>query len=184
LLRLYRTGEQEAATQLYQRYVNRLRALVRAQCSNELARTLEPDDIVQSVFRRFFQRVSQGDYDVPQGQDLWSLFLVIALNKVRTAERHYRAGKRDVRLTLSGEAGAVLMDISRSDPEASDTLFDLTVREILERLPPQHRRMVELRIQGHDVAEIAAQTQRSKRTVERSLQEVRQRLSDLLAMDE
>src|SRR5260370_31056771 len=85
LLRRFRGGSEDAATQLYVRYAHRLRALVKAHCSSELARRVEPEDIVQSVFRRFFRRVSQGDYDVPAGEVLWGLFLVIALNRIRAA---------------------------------------------------------------------------------------------------
>src|SRR5262245_23793795 len=106
LLRRFRRGSQDAATQLYLRYVHRLRALVRANCSSQLTRRLEPEDIVQSVFRRFFRRVLKGDYDVPPGEELWGLFLVIALNKIRAEEAFHRAGKRDVRLTIdAGKAG-------------------------------------------------------------------------------
>jgi DNA-directed RNA polymerase specialized sigma24 family protein len=43
--------------------------------------------------------------------------------------------------------------------------------------------MVELLIEGHEVAEIATTLGRSKRTVERSLQAVRQKLSWLLEED-
>ena len=94
LVRL-RKGEQDAATALYLRYAQRLRALVRARCSSQLARRLEPDDIVQSVFRRFFRRVLQGDYDVPPGEELWGLLLVIALNKIRAWGNFHRAARRD-----------------------------------------------------------------------------------------
>src|SRR5689334_10746491 len=79
LLRL-RRGSEDAATALYLRYAQRLRALVRARCSREVQRRIEPEDLVQSVFRRFFRRVQQGEYDVPAGEELWGLFLVIALN--------------------------------------------------------------------------------------------------------
>jgi DNA-directed RNA polymerase specialized sigma24 family protein len=44
--------------------------------------------------------------------------------------------------------------------------------------------MVELRIEGYAVAEIAHQTGRAKRTVERLLQEARQRLGELLGEDQ
>src|SRR5437588_12669938 len=99
LLARLRGGQKDAAMELYLRYAQRLRALVRARCSSQLARRLEPDDIVQSVFRRFFRRVLQGDYDVPPGEELWGLLLVIALNKIRTEETFHRAGKRDIRLS-------------------------------------------------------------------------------------
>src|SRR5438270_888827 len=71
LLRRVRGGSQDAATALYLRYVHRVRALVRARCSSDLNRRADPDDIVQSVFRRFFHKVCKGDYDVPQGEELW-----------------------------------------------------------------------------------------------------------------
>jgi DNA-directed RNA polymerase specialized sigma24 family protein len=42
------------------------------------------------------------------------------------------------------------------------------------------RRMIELRIEGYEVAEIARLTRRSKRTVERTLQEFRKSLRTAL----
>jgi RNA polymerase sigma-70 factor, ECF subfamily len=173
LLRRFRRGSQDAATQLYVRYVHRLRALVRANCSSQLTRRLEPEDIVQSVFRRFFRRVLQGDYDVPPGEELWGLFLVIALNKIRAEEAFHRAGKRDVRLTITDGEAERLLAAQPGEDEAAYAALQLTVEEALERFSLQQRLMIELRIQGHEVAEIARQTGRSKRSVERALQEVR-----------
>ncbi len=175
LVRL-RKGEQDAATALYFRYAQRLRALVRARCSGQLARRLEPDDIVQSVFRRFFRRVLQGDYDVPPGEELWGLLLVIALNKIRSEETFHRAGKRDVRLSTQ-PADPGMLEACAVDDMA---LLEVCVDDVLGQLPPQYRDLVELRIQGHEVAELARRTGRSKRTVERILQDVRNRLRLLL----
>src|SRR5262245_9832624 len=180
LLRRFRSGSEDAATELYVRYVHRLRALVRARCSSELSRRIEPEDIVQSVFRRFFRRVSQGDYDVPAGEELWGLFLVLALNKVRSAESFHRAGKRDVRQTVEVEKTAALFADESGRPDAALALLEWAVAEALDRLPVPQRQILELRIQGHEVAEIARLTGRSKRTVERNLQEARARLRSLL----
>jgi RNA polymerase sigma-70 factor (ECF subfamily) len=183
LLRRFRRGNQDAATQLYLRYAQRLRALVKANCSTELSRRVEPDDIVQSVFHRFFRRVMQGDYDVPPGEELWGLFLVIALNKIRAAESFHRAGKRDVRLTVGGDYHGRTLQGRPADREADYTTLQLTIDDALGHFPPQQRAMVELRIQGHEIAEIAQQTGRSKRSVERALQEVRGKLRSLLVED-
>jgi RNA polymerase sigma-70 factor (ECF subfamily) len=177
LVRL-RGGQQDAATQLYLRYASRLRALVRAHCSDQLARRLEPDDIVQSVFRRFFNRVLKGAYDVPPGEELWGLLLVIALNKIRTEEAFHRAGKRDVRLNDQTASAAL-----EEQPGSDMALLELTVEDVLAKLPSGHRQLVELRIQGHEVADIARHAGRSKRTVERQLQDVRLRLRQLLQME-
>src|SRR6266852_3168881 len=101
LLRRFRLGSEDAAAELYRRYAHRLRRLARRQSSSVLARRVDADDIVQSVFCAFFQAARKGYYDVPDGEDLWKLILVIALNKVRTKRTFHQAAKRDVRLTAS-----------------------------------------------------------------------------------
>src|SRR5262245_19341532 len=83
LLRRYRSGDQWAATQIYLRYAHRLRALARARCSRLWTHRCDDEDIVQSVFRIFFRGAKRGLYDVPDGEELWKLILVIALNKIR-----------------------------------------------------------------------------------------------------
>ena len=50
----------------------------------------------------------------------------------------------------------------------------------MDRLPAQHKLVTQLRMEGDDVAEIARKTGRSKRSVERILQECREKLSHLL----
>src|SRR5688572_7541250 len=73
LLRRIRDGEQEAATTLYLRYAERLEALAKANTAAALAIRIDPEDVVQSVFRTFFRRASEGHYDVPEGDELWKL---------------------------------------------------------------------------------------------------------------
>jgi RNA polymerase sigma-70 factor (ECF subfamily) len=183
LLRRNPEGNQDAATQLYLRYACRLEALARVECGPDLNRRLDVEDIVQSVFGSFFRGVSQGDYDVPAGEELWRLFCVIALNKIRAKGAYHRAAKRDVRRTAGGEVLAQAR-VSGPHDEAALALLELTVREALGRLPPLHQAMLELRTQGYEVLEIARETGRAKRTVERVLQEGRDSLRALLAEGE
>ena len=180
LLQRYRRGSQDAAMQLYLRYAQRLRALAEAQCSPDLTRRVDVEDIVQSVFGSFFRGASQGYYDVPAGDELWKLLLVIALNKIRTQGAFHRAAKRDVRRTIAGEAALQGLKASDTDDNAEYAFLQLAIAEALEKLPAQHKEMLELRIEGYEVTEIAQKTRRSKRTVERILQESRTLLSDLL----
>src|SRR5262245_43754448 len=85
LLRRIQQGQSDASTELYLRYAKRLMEVAASQTSADLAKRVEPEDIVQSVFRTFFRRVTLGQYTVPEGEELWKLLLVIALNKVRAA---------------------------------------------------------------------------------------------------
>jgi RNA polymerase sigma-70 factor (ECF subfamily) len=183
LFRRLQQGSQDAATQLYLKYVHRLHALTQAQCSPQLARQVDAEDIVQSIFGSFFRGASQGFYEVPAGEELWKLFLVIALNKIRAKGNYHRAAKRDMRLTVRGE-GLEDQVATRGKKREDDLAFlQLTIAEALDRLPPQQKQMLTLRIEGYEVAEIAQMTSRSHRTVERILQQARERLTALLQED-
>jgi RNA polymerase sigma-70 factor (ECF subfamily) len=180
LLQRFRQGDEAAAAQLYLRYAHRVMAVARAQCSNQLAARLDAEDIVQSVFRTFFHEARQGFYDVPAGEDLWRLLLVIALNKVRAKGAFHKAAKRDVRLTMPlGESHSSAGTLK--DPKDCAAAFlHLVVDEALQCLDSRQRHIVELRLQGYAVAEIADKTGRSKRSIERHLQEIRTKLSRYL----
>lgn len=180
LLVRIRRGQEDAATTLYLRYAARLRALAVSQCSSELTRRVEPDDIVQSVFRTFFRRVSQGRYDVPAGQELWRLFLVIAINKIREAWGFHRAAKRDVRRSVEGQRFELAMEAESGPDDVARATLRMVIDDVLADLPASHRQIVELRIEEHDVASIAGNTKRSKRTVERVLQQFRDKLGAVL----
>jgi len=180
LLRRFRRGEEDAATELYLRYAKRLRGLARNQTAGELAVRFDADDIVQSVFRTFFRRAAQGQYNIPDGEELWKLFLIIALNKVRAAGAYNRAGKRDVRMTMPG--GEFERFPSKDDWRDEDAyrILRIVVDDLLRTLPPTHRKIVRLRFDCHQIDDIARLAQRSKRSVERILQGFRQRLSDVI----
>jgi RNA polymerase sigma-70 factor, ECF subfamily len=179
LLRRYRCGSQQAATALYLRYVRRLRRVIRAQVSVELARRVDPEDVIQSVFGSFFRRLDSDLYDVPPGGELWNLFLVMALNKIRNLAAFHRAGKRDMRRAREIEWYDRLPE-TKGDRQAGFALLDLVIDDTLAAMPEAHRQIVQLRLEGYDVAEIAQKTQRSRRTVERLLQQMRGKLRELL----
>lgn len=179
LLKQYRQGKQEAALELYRRYSHRLRALAHAQLATELTGRVDVDDIVQSVFGSFFRGVNGSFYDVPMGEELWKLLLVIALNKIRNQGTYHKADKRDIRRTVSTDD--TLAVAHREDEGAARAFMQMVVDEALSQLSPNHRHMVELRMEGFSVEEIAVKTERAKRTVERLLQQARAKLGKLLA---
>jgi RNA polymerase sigma factor (sigma-70 family) len=179
LLRRFKLGQDDAATGLYLRYAQRLLALARSKSSLALARRVEAEEIVQSVFGSFFRGAQQGYYDVPAGDELWKLFLVITLNKIRAKGAFHGAAKRDMRKTIEFDEA---FSTAKSDSDAL-RLLTLTLNESLDNLPEHYREIVNLRVEGYEVDEIARRTERSKRTVERILQEARKRLSHLLDED-
>lgn len=180
LVRRFRTGDEDAATALYKRYAERLQRLAERNTASDLGVRFDAEDVVQSVFRTFFRRVQTGYYDLPAGEELWRLLLVISLNKIRTLAVHHRAKKRDVGATVAPEPQQMAqLALAPGDNWALRSLQSV-VRDVLVDLPPIQQQMIAQRIDGCQVEEIASETGRSKRTVERVLQNFRQRLRELI----
>ncbi|MFL5330006.1 MAG: RNA polymerase sigma factor [Gemmataceae bacterium] len=176
-------GSEGAAGTLYQRYARRLLALAKARSGDDLAARVDAEDIVQSVFASFFRGAGQGLYSVPSGDEIWGILLVITLNKIRSKGRHHHAAKRDARRTVSGDA---LADVG-IEPPATDhsahALLQMVIEEVLAKLPAGYHQVVRMRIEGYEIAEIAAKTGRSLRTTERVLQDFRSRIAKEFAED-
>ena len=173
-------GDQTAATKLYERYAKRVTSLVRRRCPAPLARTAGVEDIVQSVFGTLFQRIGKGYYDVPDGEELWKLILVMALNKIRAKASYYQALKRDGNRAAAEAAPRQRIPLQEIVHGPASEDLELVFEEILERLPPENRLMARLRVDGYKVSEVAQTTGRSRRSVERILQETRLKLTELL----
>ena len=183
LLMRFRRGDADAATALYLRYAKRLRALAQKQTAGTLSVRMDPDDVVQTVFRTFFRRAATGHYQIPDGEELWKLFLVIALNKIRDLGDYHRAAKRNIQRTVGLESSGQAAPANIASDEDSLQVLNLTIDDLLESMSPSQREIVTLRIRGHEVNEMSVSCKRAKRTVERVLQEFRQQLFDQLAKE-
>lgn len=69
----YRAGDSDAANDIFRRYVDRLVGLVRNRMSRPIQRRVDPEDIVQSAYRVFFDKATSGEFEIRQEGDLWSL---------------------------------------------------------------------------------------------------------------
>ncbi|MGL5097561.1 MAG: RNA polymerase sigma factor, partial [Planctomycetia bacterium] len=151
LLDRFRQGEEEAATYLYQRYATRLRAMAQHKTASDLSARVEPDDIVQSAFRSFFRRAAAGQYHVPASDDLWKLLFVITLHKIHSQGSHHRAARRDVRATVSGEKWFGATPANRNLEDVACIELRLLIDDMLAKLPEVQQRMIQLRMEGHEV---------------------------------
>jgi RNA polymerase sigma-70 factor, ECF subfamily len=177
LIAKIREGDDGAADGLYQKYSHRIMGLVQSQMGELLRSVTEPEDIVQSVFKSVFRGVMSGAYDAPEGQTMWQLLAVISVNKVRRKARLQLAERRDARRTTAIEHDSqVGLTFDNSE-------IELSVKEVLETLDELDQIVVQYRLEGHTVEEIASKTDRSRRTIERSLQRIRDQLAEMLELD-
>src|ERR1051326_2345947 len=95
LITLCRQGDNKAAQLLFDRYVERLHALARRRISQRLASRVDPEDIVQSVFRTFFGRLREGQFQIADQDDLCKLLMRITLHKTLRQVAFHKAGKRN-----------------------------------------------------------------------------------------
>jgi RNA polymerase sigma factor (sigma-70 family) len=174
LLQRWRDGDDQAADELFEAYIDGLLAYVRRRMSPALARRLDPEDVVQSVYRSFFLRARDGQYVIERSGDLWRLLLGISFNKLQSQVEHHTAGKRSYRREAQSASSDMRDDAAYQAAAAGPTVEEvLAVSEELDRLvaslPERHREILDLRLQGESIPDIAAAVGRSERSIRRVL---------------
>jgi RNA polymerase sigma-70 factor (ECF subfamily) len=177
LFRRWRAGDEQAARLIFERYVDRLLALARGRLGPRLARRVDPEDIVQSVFRTFFARARAGQFHVGDRDDLCKLLVRITLLKTLRQVAFHTAAKRDVAQEDAGAAdggrGHLLEVLDRGPtPEAAAAFID-QLGHFLDELRPAERQIIDLRLQGHKDVEIAERLGVSDRKIRRLMERVR-----------
>jgi RNA polymerase sigma factor (sigma-70 family) len=182
LLERFRGGDERAAEAIFARYFERLTALARSRLSARLARRIDPEDVVLSVYRSFFIEARAGRFALCRGGDLWRLLSSITRHKLLRQVRHQSAGRRacsaEVPLDQVDE-GRLTGDPLDASPDEAAALAD-ELELVFAHLDPFGRRVLELRLQGLQIHEIAADTGRSERSVRRSLAHIRILLAERL----
>jgi RNA polymerase sigma-70 factor (ECF subfamily) len=196
---------ESAAHEIDGDYRRRLCALVEREMNARYRRREDPEDVVQSVFRTFFRRASEGEVQFENPDGLWNLLRQIACHKVVNHARFHQAQIRDVSreepcdqqvlcspvpaepaARLLGDAlEAVLKGLEPHESEIYRLqLYGLSVGEIVEAvlrgLPAPYPQILQLRLQGNTERQIAEQMQCGREAVRYRLKRLRQRLSFLL----
>jgi RNA polymerase sigma-70 factor (ECF subfamily) len=177
LLDRLRAGDPQAADHLFQRYALRLTRLAEQHLSRKLAGRLDGEDIVQSVFRTFFRRTSQGEFHIDESAQLWRLLVKITVLKANAKGRYHMAQRRTAGAESGGDAWLAEAVAREPGPDEAAALVD-QIEQLLHGLPPLYCQALELRLQGHTVAEIAPRLGVSRQTVYRVLGLLQQRLTD------
>jgi RNA polymerase sigma-70 factor, ECF subfamily len=176
LVARWRGGDQDAARLLFDRYVERLVALARRRIGPRLASRVDPEDVVQSVFRTVFGRLKDGQFRVEEQDDLCKLLMRVTVNKALRQVEFHGAGKRDMtrESPQTEESPEHVMKVLDREP-APETVaaFVDELEHFLNQLNPLERQVVELRLEGHTNEEIARQLSVLDRRVRRVVERVR-----------
>lgn len=179
-----RAGDEQAAATLVQRYEPAIRRAARLRLRDErLRRVLDSMDICQSVLASFFLRAATGQYELDTPDQLLRLLATMARHKVADQVDHQRAARRDHRRLEAGSTE----DREVVGPEATPSRY-VAARELLEetrrRLSPEERHLLDLRQQGLEWGEIAAQVGGSQEALRKKLTRAVDRVAQELGLDE
>ena len=169
-------GNREALETLYARHAGRLVAFIRSRMSDELARRVSPEDVLQETLLESSRKI---DAFVPQGGASFYRWLVgIARNKVLEANRARLARKRSIE-------GPLEIDLAQSQTSPSGRAIRIEsavhLHVALAALPERQAEAVRCRyLEGLSLAETAERLQCSepavKALVSRGLLDLSQRI--------
>lgn len=175
-------SDDEAAARIFQRFADQLIALARSQLQSRFLSKVDPEDVLQSVFRSFFRRQWAGQFDLENWDCLWGVLTVMTLHKCGHLQEYFLAARRDVRREEQGTT-RVLLELGRicarePTPAEAASLTDL-LEQALHDFEERERRIVTLHLQGYSQAEICQEVGRAERTVRRTIARARKRLKRL-----
>eukprot|EP00913_Durusdinium_trenchii_P028450 g26678.t1 len=171
LLQNVRDGSESAAAELFDRFVARLTRLARMRLALKLQQRIDPEDVVLSAYRSFFVGVHNNRFTIEQSGDLWRLLARMTLHKLARRAKHHTAAKRSIDNESHANEPATVVDREPTPDEA--VAFAEEIEQLMRSLKPTARRVLELKLQGYRVADIAREIGRNDRTIRRNLTTIR-----------
>lgn len=181
LMNRLRSGEDDAAQEVFQRYARQLIAMTRKQFDQRLAQKVDAEDVVQSAYKSFFARHRDGKVTVENWNSLWKLLTLITMRKCADRVEYYRADRRDV-ARETHDAGSTdhpvawQMAIDREPLPEEAAMLAETLEGLFRTVDVYERPILELSLQGYTVPEISDQLGRAERSVRRLRERIRKRL--------
>lgn len=183
-----RAGDEDAVIELVQRYTSRLIALARSRLEPLLRFQVDPEDVVQSVYKSLLKRLNAGDCQFDYWDDVWSYLVLLTVRKCWDRRHYHRATRRNIAreqpFAAADDQGEVLGVVARDpSPFEAAVLAELVERFLGERTP-RDRGILTLHLQGFTIAEISERCGHAQRTVRRTIATAKHRLRDELRDDD
>lgn len=181
-------GDDDAANRLVRHYTNRLIALARSRLEPLLRFQVDPEDVVQSVYKSFLKRLQAGDCQFDNWDDLWSYLVLLTVRKCWDRRHYHRAARRDIAreqplVEADGQSTASGVVVRGPSPFEAAVLSELVERFLAARTP-RDREILTLHLQGFTSAEISQRAGHAQRTVRRTIALAKHRLLDELEDDD
>jgi RNA polymerase sigma-70 factor (ECF subfamily) len=145
LFRRARRGSEEAVNEVFDRYGDRLHALVRLRLGANLRRHLDSRDIVQSTMLKAFQAFDR--FEGSASRSLMAWLGRIAENEIRDQADYYRREKRrpDLDTSIDGKMGVLQAEVTSVVGRLYVKEQMARVEHAFEPLAPDHKEVILLR---------------------------------------
>lgn len=179
LIARLRAGDNSAAAETFVRFSQRLMERAREHLHPAVLSRVDPEDVIQSVYRSFFGHLRDGEFRFDGWGGIQALLVEMTLRKCTRDNRFHLALRRDATRTIVPDVSTpdsvqCWEAIARDASPLEGMIMAETVEGLMQRLTdPQHRRILQMRLQGYRDLEISNEVQVSERTVERVLKRVR-----------
>jgi RNA polymerase sigma-70 factor (ECF subfamily) len=188
LLAQLRRGDNAAAAAIFERYRRRLIGLARQQLDGRLQRKMDPEDVVQSVFRTIFRRLADGEFELGDWDSLWGLLTCVTVRKCGRWKKHFQAQTRDVHREAdpparAKDSGSGWEFLDREPTPEEVVVLGETVQQVLRGLTDGEEQVVTMSLQGYSAAEVSREVGFTEAKVYRVLRLVRGRLERLRDSD-
>jgi len=164
---------------LFESYLPRLIRFAEQRMAAGYERKFGADDVAATVCRTVIRRMNDGSFRFDDDQGFWRLLVVIAKRKICKKVRGLKTQSRSIDLEVAEAANDILRS-PEPDP-AEVAVFRDSLQVLYEHLDDKERQVLELRLQGHDLDEIAQRLDVVDRTVRRKMNRIQATLARLFA---
>jgi len=178
-------GDEDVATEFWNLFGSRIRALADKNLTGNLHRRVEPDDIANSACRTFLRRAKSSQFDLPDSESLWRLMCAITIAKTSAYARYHFAQKRGIqreRSTHAGEGTASrhIVELAASKSPSPEDIVDFQDQflHLMTSFDAESQQIVQMKLEQHTNANIAEQMGCAERTVRRKIKRVQATLED------
>lgn len=187
LISKVKEGDEDSVRELWNRYSGALVRSAQTRISKQVAAKVDSEDLAQSVFFAIYRGAVEDKFDqLNDRAGFWTLVLAItrrkAVDRIRNLTAAKRGGAAAMRASQEAVGESVANIVDRALSREVDPQVEVECEDLLESLKQQLdiedasgmlTRVAMSRIAGLSVKEIAAELDRTERTVERKLSLIR-----------
>ena len=175
-------GDSEAEQLLFNRFSRRLIQLASGKICEVFNSKIEPEDVVQSVFKSFFVRHRRGDLEFNSWDDIWSFLACVTARKCSEKTGAFLTKKRCVNRESadSQRDEQFSRQLTNDEPTPEHVaMFNELLSQLFGSMTESQRDIIRFRMQGFTNTEIAKKLGRTERTVYRALLQLRETSQEL-----